>query len=66
MKLSLQLRKWQGPRTAAQAAAALGVNRRTYEDWLQGRRRPRGLALEALRARLAKLNHQPSTLNPQP
>lgn len=46
--LPATLRRWQGPRTAAQAAADLGVNRRTYEDWLQGRRRPRGLALRAV------------------
>lgn len=54
MKLSLQLRKWQGARTAAQAAQTLGVNRRTYEDWLQGRRVPRGLALEALHNKLKR------------
>jgi DNA-binding transcriptional regulator YiaG len=43
--LSDKLRRWQGQRTAEQAAEAIGVNRRTYENWLQGRRAPRGLAL---------------------
>ena len=46
------LRAWQGARTDAQAAAALGVNRRTYENWKAGRNAPRGLAIEALQAKI--------------
>ena len=46
--LPAKLRRWQGTRTAAQAARALGVSRRTFENWLQGRNRPLGLALKHL------------------
>lgn len=54
MKLSTQLREWQGDRSDERAAAALGVNRRTYENWKAGRNAPRGLALEALQTKLKK------------
>ena len=46
--LARAVRNWKGALTTAQAALALGVNRRTLEDWLQGRRQPRGLARTAL------------------
>jgi len=36
----------------ADAAARLGVPVRTLQNWEQGTRTPRGLALEALRAKL--------------
>lgn len=32
-----RLKSWQGERTDAAAAAALSVNRRTYEGWKSGR-----------------------------
>lgn len=51
--LAERLRAWQGSRQAAEAAADLGVNLRSYENWLQGRAVPRGLALNALEQRLA-------------
>ena len=38
--------------TQQQAAAAVGVPIRTWQDWEQGRHTPRGLALEALTTKL--------------
>jgi hypothetical protein len=58
--LSRKLKAWQGPRTAAQAAADLGVNRRTFESWVQGRQRPRGLALTTLLQLIADPDSLPS------
>lgn len=43
-------RRWQLSQTAA--AVALGVPLATLRNWEQARRLPRGLALEALRAKL--------------
>lgn len=43
--LSERLRAWKGDRTAQQCADLLNINRRTLEDWLQGRKHPKGLAL---------------------
>lgn len=47
-KLSDRLRRWQGPRTDAQAASALGVPLRTYHNWKIGHRTPRGFTLTQL------------------
>jgi hypothetical protein len=53
--LSAQLKKWRGVDdardgrgdfTQEEAAARLGVPSATYKDWEQGRKNPRGLALE--------------------
>jgi DNA-binding transcriptional regulator YiaG len=60
MTLSRRLKRWQGPRTAAQAAADLGVNRRTYENWIQGRKKPSGLALTTLLNLIADADPEPS------
>jgi DNA-binding transcriptional regulator YiaG len=43
-----QLKKWQGTRTADEAARDLGVSSRTLENWLQGRNKPGKLARRAL------------------
>ncbi len=48
LPLSERLRAWKGDRTAQECADLLGINRRTLEDWLQGRKHPRGLALNTL------------------
>jgi hypothetical protein len=47
------LRAWQGQRTAEQAAAALGVNRRTFENWLIGRYVPRPFVQSLLEKQIA-------------
>jgi hypothetical protein len=60
MNLVRKLKAWQGPRTAAQAAADLGVNRRTYESWVPGRQRPVGLALTTLLNLIADPDLTPS------
>ena len=39
--------------TGAEAAVRWGVNRRSLENWEQGRRLPRGIALEAIEQRIA-------------
>ena len=46
LPFSAKLRRWQERRklTDAQAAAGLGVPTRTYNNWVQGHREPRGLA----------------------
>lgn len=46
--LPARLRRWKADRTAQECADLLNINRRTFEDWLQGRRHPRGLALTYL------------------
>jgi len=56
MNIARKLKAWQGPRTAAQAAADLGVNRRTYENWVQGRKKPTGLALTTVLNIIADLD----------
>lgn len=43
-------RRWQ--LTQLQAAAALGVPLKTFRNWEQGQRTPRGLALDALTLKL--------------
>ncbi len=50
MTFADRLRRWQKRHdlTDAQAAAGLGVPRRTYENWKQGHREPRGLALQTV------------------
>lgn len=52
--LSERLRAWKGDRTAQQCADLLHINRRTLEDWLQGRKHPRGLALQTIETILTK------------
>lgn len=34
-----RLIRWQGRRTQAEAAAALGKSKRSYENWVQGQRK---------------------------
>ena len=48
--LSQRLRQWQASLQLSdpQAAATLGVPVRTYENWKQGHRAPRGLALNVV------------------
>lgn len=43
-------RRWK--LTQQQAASAVGVPIRTWQDWEQGRHTPRGLALESLNLKL--------------
>lgn len=54
--ITAELRRWRTARhlTQAQAAAKLGVTHRTLENWEQGTSAPRGLALAAIRKRLAR------------
>lgn len=61
MTLSAQLKKWRGVDdardgrgdfTQEEAAARLGVPPATYKDWEQGRKSPRGLALEMVQQKL--------------
>ena len=53
-KLLAWRRRWN--LSQIQAATALRVTKRTIENWEQGTRAPRGLARDAL---LAKLQHPP-------
>ena len=50
------LQNWRKTRGLSQSEAAplLGVPVRTLQSWEQGEREPRGLALEALQAKLKK------------
>lgn len=50
MTLPEQLRSWRATNgySQAQAAEKLGISVRTWQQWEQGKRRPRGLALLAL------------------
>lgn len=48
MKFSATLKRWRRDRTQAEAAKHLGVSLRTYQDWEQGRRTPRGFAFMML------------------
>jgi DNA-binding transcriptional regulator YiaG len=61
--LSAQLKKWRGVSgkgkglrgdnfTQEEAAGRLGVPLATYKDWEQGRKSPRGLALEVVLGRI--------------
>ena len=60
MNIPKKLKDWRGVTktrrrgefSQAAAAARLGVNVRTYQQWEQGRRAPRGLALAALVGRM--------------
>jgi DNA-binding transcriptional regulator YiaG len=63
--LSAQLKKWRGVSgkgkglrgdnfTQEEAAGRLGVPLATYRDWEQGRKAPRGLALEMVRQKIAR------------
>ena len=49
-----KLRAWQGDRTDAQAAEALGVNLRTYHDWKAGRYVPRPFVRGVIEDKIAK------------
>jgi len=46
--LAEAMRSWQGGRTQSRAAHDLGVNVRTYQNWVQGRTAPQGLALKVV------------------
>lgn len=48
MSFASQLKAWRGERAQPEAAAALGVPPRTYQNWEQGHREPRGLARAAV------------------
>jgi DNA-binding transcriptional regulator YiaG len=54
MDLSKELGRWlkSTKQTQAQGAAALGVSRRTFEDWIQGRHVPSTLARSAISAKI--------------
>lgn len=54
MTFTAKLKRWQGARTAAEAAAVLGVNLRTFEGWRSGRFEPVGFALKAVLAVLER------------
>lgn len=53
MTFAQKLKRWQGTRTADEAARALGVSVRTLENWLQRRNKPGKLARRALAPLLA-------------
>ena len=59
--IAARLKHWQRRRglTNQAAAALLGVPKRTFEDWRDGRRQPRGLTAEMLKIKLAAAD--PST-----
>lgn len=48
-----KLQAWRGKRAQPEAAAALSVPLRTYQNWEQGHRVPAALAAEALERRMA-------------
>ena len=52
--LHAQLKQWRSNRAMSQreAAQVLGIPKRTFQEWEQGRRAPRGLALQALRDKI--------------
>jgi len=64
MNLSKKLKEWRGVKGSGRkargefsqvaAAARLGVPARTYTDWEQGRRTPRGIALQTILERISK------------
>jgi DNA-binding transcriptional regulator YiaG len=49
-KLNSRLKLWRSAKgiSQRQAAEILGISKRTLQEWEQGRRAPRGLALETL------------------
>jgi DNA-binding transcriptional regulator YiaG len=51
--LVLQWRKERGL-SQAKAAALLGVHLRTFQDWQYGRRKPSGLSLKLITAKLTE------------
>jgi len=53
-EISEKLKTWRAARGLSQrkAAAALGVNVKTLQDWEQSSHSPRGIGLTALLARL--------------
>jgi DNA-binding transcriptional regulator YiaG len=56
--LPATLRRWRRARglSQSQAAPVLGVALATLQNWEQGHRTPRGLALEFLRSKLETRN----------
>ena len=54
--ISRKLKKWREAQKLTQVAAAkqLGVPAKTYIDWEQGRRIPRGLAYDELLERISR------------
>jgi DNA-binding transcriptional regulator YiaG len=62
MTIASMLSRWRKRRQLSQQAAAdlVGVPLATWQNWEQGRNKPRGLALVALRERLnVELSGQP-------
>lgn len=57
------LRLWQASNSLdnKKAAKRLGVNRRTYEGWIVGRRMPRGLALATVLKKTWDMKLEPQT-----
>jgi DNA-binding transcriptional regulator YiaG len=55
-KIAHELSTWRKRHKLSQSEAALKlqVSRRTLQEWEQGRARPRHLALEALRSKIAR------------
>jgi DNA-binding transcriptional regulator YiaG len=58
------LRRWRGEREQSEAAAALGVSLRTYQNWEQSHRTPRGLALESVLSRIGHFAKLSETKSP--
>jgi putative transcriptional regulator len=56
MNLKKQLKDWRRSKKLSQSEAAetLGVSVRTLQEWEQGRRTPRGLALTSLLERIGR------------
>lgn len=52
MLFKSELKKWRGKLYQKEAAAKLDVPLPTYRKWEQGKKTPRALALEAIRARM--------------
>jgi DNA-binding transcriptional regulator YiaG len=55
-EIALALFDWRKRHKLSQSEAALKlqISRRTLQEWEQGRARPRHLAMEALRAKIAR------------
>lgn len=64
--ISRHLRAWRRRRKLSQtgAARALGVSVRTFQEWEQGRRQPRGLARVALDQALRRSSSQSNNNTP--
>ena len=52
--LSAILRDWRGKRPQSSVARFIGVPVKTFQNWEQGVRIPRGLALAALREKIRR------------